>query len=67
MIKNPELAANASVAAKIFVQYLKGLEKQIRVALVAGDFVRAIRNAGLGNAQADDFTKAYQTGLSLIQ
>jgi len=39
---------------------------QIRVALVAGDFVRAIRNAGLGNAQADEFTKAYQTGLSMI-
>jgi len=66
LIKNPELAANASVAAKIFVQYLKGLEKQIRVALVAGDFVRARRNAGLGNAQADEFAKAYQIGLSMI-
>ena len=66
LIKNPELAVNASVAAKIFVQYLKGVEKQIRVALVAGDFVRATRNAGLGNAQADEFAKAYQTGLSLI-
>jgi hypothetical protein len=67
LIKNPELAANASVAAKIFVQYLKGLEKQIRVALVAGDFVRAIRSAGLSNAQADEFAKAYQAGLSMIQ
>jgi hypothetical protein len=55
------------MAAKIFVQYLKGVEKQIRVALVAGDFERARRNAGLGNAQADEFAKAYQAGISLVQ
>jgi|GEM_PF-1775990 len=66
LIKNPELAVNASVAAKIFVQYLKGFEKPIRAALVAGDLVRARRSAGLSAAQADQFSKAYQTGLSLI-
>jgi peptidoglycan L-alanyl-D-glutamate endopeptidase CwlK len=67
LIKNPELAANASVAAKIFVQYLKGFEKQIKAALVAGDFMRARRSAGLGTGEVDQFTKAYQTGVSLIQ
>ena len=65
MIKNPELAANAAVAAKIFVQYLKGVEKPIRAALAAGDFTRARRT--VGSSQVDEFIKAYQTGVSLIQ
>jgi len=65
LIKNPELAASASVAAKIFVQYLKGVEKPIRAALAAGDFTRARRT--VGSAQVDEFTKAYQIGISLVR
>jgi peptidoglycan L-alanyl-D-glutamate endopeptidase CwlK len=67
LMSNPDLASDPAIAAKLFVEYLKGYEKRIRVALAEGDLTKARRTGGFGSGQLEQFTKAYQTGSSLIQ
>jgi Putative peptidoglycan-binding domain-containing protein len=66
LIKNPDLASDPTVAAKIFAQYLKTIEGNLRPRLSKGDLAGA-RRAIAGPTQLAEFTKAYQTGASLIQ
>jgi putative chitinase len=67
LVENPDLASDPTVAAKVFVQYIHDFEHQLRSALTAGDLTRVRRTWSGGSSQLDQFTKAFQTGASLIQ
>jgi peptidoglycan hydrolase-like protein with peptidoglycan-binding domain len=67
LVEYPDLAVQPDIAAKIFAAYLKERENQYRAALKEGNF-RRLRMLSTGSAFGlDVFTKAFQTGASLIK
>lgn len=67
LIENPDLANQPDIAARLLVNFLKGSEKRLRPALVAGDLKQARRMLTGGYNGLDEFTRAFQTGASLLQ
>lgn len=67
LVEYPDLAIQNDIAAKVFAVYLKDREKQFRSALKEDNF-RRVRMLSTGSAFGlDVFTKAFQTGASLIK
>jgi len=67
LVEYPELAAQPDIAAKVLAVYLKEHENEFRSALKEGNF-RQIRMLWTGSYfGVDVFTKAFQTGASLVQ
>ncbi len=69
LLSYPELANDPSIAARIFVQILKGAGEKMRDLLTQRDFGMANRRLGLrlAGAQLDQFKTAFEKGESLIQ
>jgi len=67
LVENPDLANQPDIAAKVFAKYLKEFEQVLRPALEAGDLTKASRTWYGKPILTDQFTKAFQTGASLIQ
>lgn len=67
LLEYPDLAIQPDIAAKLFAEYLKEHEEQIRSALKEGDFRRVrILSAG-SHFGMEVFTKAIETGNTLIK
>jgi predicted chitinase len=66
LIKNPALANQPDVAAKILVSALKTKEQQIRAALSDRNFLRARRLMNGGSNGLAEFTEVFKAGQSLL-
>jgi peptidoglycan L-alanyl-D-glutamate endopeptidase CwlK len=66
LIENPALANQPDIAAKLLASFLKSKEQKIRNALKAGDLKTARKLVNGGTHGLDEFTKAFNTGKTLI-
>jgi putative chitinase len=66
LIKNPNLANDSEIAAKLLGSFLKNKESQIKQALLAGDLAGARRLVNGGSHGLDVFKEAFKTGEKLI-
>ena len=66
LIKNPELANDPQIAAKLLASFLKNREAQIKQALLAGDLTGARRLVNGGSHGLDVFKEAFRIGEKLI-
>jgi peptidoglycan hydrolase-like protein with peptidoglycan-binding domain len=66
LIDNPRLANQPDIAAKLLASFIKSKEQAIRNALKAGDLKKARKLVNGGSHGLDEFTKAFNTGKSLL-
>jgi peptidoglycan L-alanyl-D-glutamate endopeptidase CwlK len=66
LIDNPKLANQPDIAAKLLASFIKSKEQAIRNALKAGDLKKARKLVNGGSHGLDEFTKAFNTGKSLL-
>lgn len=66
LVKNPALANDPEIAAKILASFLKDKERKIKEALLDGDLRLARRMVNGGSHGLSDFTDAYNIGYDLI-
>jgi putative chitinase len=66
LIKNPNLANDSEIAAKLLGSFLKNKESQIKQALLASDLAGARRLVNGGSHGLDVFKEAFKTGEKLI-
>jgi peptidoglycan L-alanyl-D-glutamate endopeptidase CwlK len=67
LLEYPDLAIQPDIAAKVFAEYLKENENQIRSALKGGDF-RLLRKIATGSYFGlEVFTRAFEAGNALIK
>jgi len=66
LVKNPDLANDPEIAAKILASFLKDKERRIKEALLEGDLRLARRLVNGGSHGLADFTDAYNIGNNLI-
>lgn len=66
LVKNPGLANDPEIAAKILAGFLKDKERKIKEALLDGDLRLARRLVNGGSHGLSEFTEAYNIGYSLI-
>ncbi len=66
LIKNPDLANDPEIAAKILASFLKDKERRVKEALLDGDLRLARRLVNGGSHGLADFTDAFNIGNSLI-
>lgn len=66
LVKNPALANDPEIAAKILASFLKDKERKIKEALLEGDLRLARRLVNGGNHGLSDFSEAYNLGNDLI-
>jgi putative chitinase len=66
LIKNPNLANDSEIAAKLLGSFLKNKESQIKQALLAGDLAGARRLVNGGSHGLEVFKEAFKTGDKLI-
>lgn len=66
LVKNPDMANDPDIAAKILARFLKDKEGKIKEALLDGDLRLARRLVNGGSHGLDDFTDAFNIGNSLI-
>jgi peptidoglycan L-alanyl-D-glutamate endopeptidase CwlK len=66
LINNPMLANQPDIAAKLLASFIKSKEQAIRNALKAGDLKKARKLVNGGSHGLDEFTKAFNTGKSLL-
>jgi len=66
LVKNPELANDPKIAAKILSRFLKDKERRIKEALIDSDLRLARRLVNGGSHGLADFTDAYNIGDNLI-
>lgn len=67
LIENPDLANQPDISAKLFASFLKDIERPLRAAFRAGDPKAARRRFSGGYSNLSEFTRALQTGESLLQ
>ena len=66
LVKNPDLANDPEIAAKILASFLKDKERRIKEALLDNDLRLARRSVNGGSHGLADFTDAYNIGNNLI-
>lgn len=66
LVKNPELANDPEIAARILALFIKDKERKIKEALLDGDLRLARRLVNGGSHGLAEFTEAYNIGNSLI-
>jgi len=66
LVKNPDLANDPEIAAKILASFLKDKERRIKEALLDNDLRLARRLVNGGSHGLADFTDAYNIGNNLI-
>lgn len=66
LVKNPELANDPKVAAKLLASFLKSKEMRIKEALIEDDLRAARRAVNGGSHGLEPFKEAYRIGDSLI-
>lgn len=66
LVKNPALANDAEIAAKILASFLKDKERKIKEALLDNDLRLARKLVNGGSHGLSDFTEAYYIGNDLI-
>jgi Putative peptidoglycan binding domain/Chitinase class I len=66
LVKNPDMANDPDIAAKILARFLKDKEGKIKEALLDGDLRLARRLVNGGSHGLDDFTDTFNIGNSLI-
>lgn len=66
LVKNPDLANDPEIAAKILASFLKDKERRIKEALLDNDLRLARRLVNGGSHGLTDFTDAYNIGNNLI-
>jgi peptidoglycan hydrolase-like protein with peptidoglycan-binding domain len=66
LIDNPRLANQPDIAAKLLASFIKSKEQAIRNALKAGNLKKARKLVNGGSHGLDEFTKAFNTGKSLL-
>jgi len=67
LIDNPKLANQPDIAAKLLASFIKSKEQAIRNALKAGNLKKARKLVNGGSHGLDEFTKAFNTGKSLLE
>lgn len=66
LVKEPELANDPTIAAKILASFLKATELRIKEALLEDDLRQARRLVNGGSHGLERFTEAYRTGQRVI-
>ncbi|MBI3652667.1 MAG: peptidoglycan-binding protein [Acidobacteria bacterium] len=66
LVKNPELANDPDIAAKLLASFLKSHETGIKQALLVGDLAGARRLVNGGSHGLEAFKEAFRTGEKLI-
>jgi peptidoglycan L-alanyl-D-glutamate endopeptidase CwlK len=66
LVKNPALANDPEIAAKILASFLKDKERKIKEALLDNDLRLARKLVNGGSHGLSDFTEAYNIGYDLI-
>lgn len=66
LVKNPALANDPEIAAKILASFLKDKERKIKEALMDNDLRLARKLVNGGSHGLSDFTEAYNIGYDLI-
>ena len=66
LVKNPDLANDPEIAARILASFLKDKERRIKEALLDGDLRLARRLVNGGSHGLEDFKEAYNIGNDLI-
>jgi peptidoglycan L-alanyl-D-glutamate endopeptidase CwlK len=66
LVKNPELANDAAIAAKLLASFLKNKEMAIKHALLVGDLAGARRLVNGGSHGLEAFKDAFKTGEKLL-
>jgi len=66
LIKNPDLASDPGIAARLLASFLKTHEQRIRAALSANDLREARRLVNGGSNGLEAFEAAYNAGLALV-
>jgi len=65
LLKNPELASDPEIAAALLAAFLGDRERQIKEAVLDGDFAGARRMVNGGSHGLDRFVEAYKIGIQL--
>jgi peptidoglycan L-alanyl-D-glutamate endopeptidase CwlK len=66
LVRNPELANDPQIAARLLASFLKGKEQRIQEALLEGELRTARKLVNGGIHGLDRFTETYETGERLI-
>ncbi|MBZ5586646.1 MAG: peptidoglycan-binding protein [Acidobacteriia bacterium] len=66
LLRNPELANDPDIAARLLASFLKAHETRIRVALSTGDLAAARKAVNGGSHGLDDFSRGYRTAQAVL-
>ncbi len=66
LVRNPELANDPGIAARLLASFLKSHEARIRAALNAGDLVTARKAVNGGVYGLDEFSKGFRTAQTVL-
>jgi len=66
LVRNPELANDPEIAAKLLASFLKAHETRIRSALSAGDLAAARKAVNGGSHGLEEFSKGYNTAKAIL-